>query len=854
MKQYLYLIAGITMSAGLLTACSSSDDNVTDINPTPVTLEVDGQAMEDLTASMQGTVYNALNPTSRAVGNYTSEDLTNFGIPTEMPAEPTIPSDAVELLKGVSVHYDYGDQAQWWISHPGTFYVAQGSTVDVTNTSANLTGMTIYVAGTLKLKAGYYYNACTIYVLNTGELDLEATESDNGEGGSCLFFNNTSGITVYNYGTINKSSQSFYIAGQEKLYNKGTLSLADKDFKVQGVFYTEGDVAGCASYDFESGCHVNILGNLDMSGKDVNQESGANKSVEGYIHVGGTVKARNLTLGGAGVLYSDCGIDVTEQLKTNSKNNLYCNYVHAGSVYQCSNSFMYIGDGGFINIDGTYENENNGNDAGIVETGGTGSYGLVKAGKIFFNSSGSPETLDDIYFFKTPNGGKIGVDCSVFEHKENESVVTASTADIALGGTAVFTTADQSEFHIAKGSCGNPGYGPEPDPTEPDNPSIVVVGTQHTHDISATCVAVDGNDVYLSFHKRGDKQSGCLERLAVSGDKLTLKQFIRDKEELNTKGSMEGTIDFNHLCLSKDDNRVYVVGNNKKGGFLGYIGLKDNGDFDVEAKKMGDLDSVSISRKLYEPLKLVKLRQAEEANSSNAGSKKGGDGNAVIVNGDVLQVASTYGFEFFNKDLQSLGTKPTAGKGKHIAFTNMGKGNDVIVSYFTKQVTDPSDTYEAIPLKIEKYAKSDQYLENSEAAFDANDVTPNNGKNTIAEYDGKIYSCQGARGLYVYDASNGSQIGHYKETFYETTEKNKEEAATTCANGVAVDNNYVYIAYGSRGLVVLNRADLVGEVGSDKKVTSFNCGNSANYVALAGDYIYVAYGRSNIKVFKLVTE
>ncbi len=97
-------------------------------------------------------------------------------------------------------------------------------------------------------------------------------------------------------------------------------------------------------------------------------------------------------------------------------------------------------------------------------------------------------------------------------------------------------------------------------------------------------------------------------------------------------------------------------------------------------------------------------------------------------------------------------------------------------------------------------------------------------------------------GLYVYDAATGAQVGHYKENIYS---ESLGHDLAICANGVAVDANYVYIAYGSRGLVVLDRNTL-------KKVSSFVGQRSANYVTLAGGYIYVAYGRDCLKVFKLM--
>ena len=65
-------------------------------------------------------------------------------------------------------------------------------------------------------------------------------------------------------------------------------------------------------------------------------------------------------------------------------------------------------------------------------------------------------------------------------------------------------------------------------------------------------------------------------------------------------------------------------------------------------------------------------------------------------------------------------------------------------------------------------------------------------------------------------------------------------------NGVAVDDNYVYVAAGAYGLVVLTKD---GKEVTHKRIGT--SGNSANYVAVKNGLIYVAYGKGRIQVFKL---
>jgi hypothetical protein len=73
-------------------------------------------------------------------------------------------------------------------------------------------------------------------------------------------------------------------------------------------------------------------------------------------------------------------------------------------------------------------------------------------------------------------------------------------------------------------------------------------------------------------------------------------------------------------------------------------------------------------------------------------------------------------------------------------------------------------------------------------------------------------------------------------------------------NGCAVDSKYIYLAYGSFGLIVLDKAKVqAGETDPSKcEVAKKKASKSANYVALGNGYIYVAYGRDRLQVFKLV--
>lgn len=784
-----------------LAACSSSDsdNNTTPDTPNQQQQTTVGALLTDLTSEYQSTITNSFNAgvTRAGANGYT---LNEFGIPTDMPSEPSVPSDAKELTADAP----YAD-------HSGNWVVPAGKTVDITGDAAlNLGNMNLYIAGKLNLGNGGHWGAANIYILKGGKLYYDSSDNQMLKNVGC---------TIYNYGTFEKTSQGLYIANNEKLYNAGEIAHhKGKDFNVQGTFYTTGSMGNWASYSFQSGCKVNILGSLWASkpGSDGKTGDGLDIVTEGDIHVGGKVFANSMKMNGAGNFICDCSITVDGEINTNSTNNIYANYIKAGSMYQCSTAKIYLHNNGYINILGTYTNDNNGNDGAIVliEDGKA----VVHAKKFASNASGfsgGANEVTDVHFFQTPNGGKIYVSSNTWQFNDNaekavdyvnflgnvEAVSQASSDD----ATAV-TLIEKDDCHSAF-----------KEKTEIPNPvkELDVISDQHVHDISATCVQSDGNgNVYLSFHQNGDDQSGCIEWLTTANDQTTLRQWVRDENN---------SIDFNHIALG--NGKLYTVGNNKNGGFLGYMKL-NNGRIDVNTS--------TIAGKTYSPLTMVRLAEAQEIYKKGAKAtiSNAGDGNAVVLVGNQLKVASTYGLEVFNADdsLTTVGTAETPGKGKHIA---IGQNGTVYFSYFNNQNTD---TDAALDLRITT-VNSDNSLA---TPFNAGQVAPNNGKNVICEYDNKIYSAQGTNGLQVYDLS-GNKVGEF--VLNNTGASGKD--LKICANGVTVDANYVYVAYGSRGLRVLDRSTLT-------QVAKYVCGRSANYVSLANGYIYVAYGRNNIKVFKLV--
>lgn len=810
-KKIFYLFSAALLIGGL-TGCSSSDDpgsEVNQINPTRI-----GEALDDITSQMQSSIFNCNQAKSRTRAQ-SNIDAIIKDIPTwPKDLDTTVPSNAKDVKTN----------SQIWVAG-GPWYVDKGESYTLTS-QFNLTNTTMYVSGTLTLESSWTDANKTRIIVKDGGTLIVKTNGSNilGSGGS-IYVEKGGTLTVPDGATLNVDQNS-------KVYvEDGNISA--KRIIVQGTLYVNGDLKAESFGDMTPNyTHLYVAGKLT---------SDADLKTDGYIRVGGDIDAgsHDIYFQNGTHLIADCGIKAN-LVEVNSNNaEIHVNYIKCANFNQWASSKVYLNDKGLIDIDGTYTNKNNGNDAAIIMEG-NGAMGVVKAAKICFNGSGSPETLNDCYFIQTSGSQKAGVDCNTFNFASGGDVdfkkidFKNATVEHISNGKVLDANGEATgevKYSIPADGCHGKGYvpsKPNENPDTPDEPQPVVVAESHTHDISATCVQTDGTNVYVSYHKRGKGRSGCLEVLNTTGNTTTLKQFVRDHDN---------AIDFNHITLDQADKRLYAVGNNKNGGFLGYVRLTDDGKIDCTSQPMGDLDSTEIAHKTYEPLQLVKLYQAQQVANGNASSKNGGDGNCVIVNDDNLQVASTYGYEVYDKDLNAVSYQKTAGRAKHLCFSP--DNNVFAIHYDNTQIVD---TMTEVGLKLEKFKTSDINMQSPDFSVDANNVKPNNGKNAMCVYDGKVYVCQSMNGLYVYDAATGAQVDHYKENIYS---ESLGHDLAICANGVAVDDKYVYIAYGTRGLVVLDRNTL-------KKVSSFVGQRSANYVTLANGYIYVAYGRDCLKVFKLM--
>lgn len=334
--------------------------------------------------------------------------------------------------------------------------------------------------------------------------------------------------------------------------------------------------------------------------------------------------------------------------------------------------------------------------------------------------------------------------------------------------------------------------------------------------LSATGIAVNGQNVYISYHTRGTGVNGAIDVATFNGTKAELVKTL--------KSTTSNNVEFNYVTVA--GGKVYAVGTRDN------VGLKEDG-----TSKTGYNGVIGV----VDP----------SDNSLSTRSLVGGDGNGIILNGDYLHVASVYGVEtYVTSNLRRVSAVESAGHVKSI----VKNGNSIVTLSYSGAVSgDNAVTSESeytdkdnnklvsVPFAINTYASTDITLAAPTAytgSFNVSALVPTYGKNTIAVDGSTYYVAAGANGV----ARSDGQIYQVARA-----EGSKSTVPAGYANCVAVDANYVYVAYGSAGVYVLDKNNFPTVVASYENAA----GKSANFVTVADGYIYVAYGQDSWQVLQL---
>ena len=579
---------------------------------------------------------------------------------------------------------------------------------------------------------------------------------------------------------------------------------------------------------------------------------GTNVTADEKLTAAGKLSAQIITAKDAsvtGTVVASKLFSLSNSLTVNgAEAKVYGNYIKAGQyddskekaatfIRQENGSNIYVGDNGLINTYTYYNTDGKGSKLNLAD----GKLAVLETKQIVTGS-------DDATFINTADGGLFGV---YFKRAYKGSVAADNLLDwddFAFVGGNVRKLNKENDFADitipADKSIKCLGFNPNKEGTKTATDyQVLRVAAAVTYGVndgerkgrSATGVVVDGNNVYVCYHTNGTTQAGMLDYLTTDNNgNVTLKKSVSAVDE-----SKKNVIDWNNIALDKEQHKLIGVGNGVKGGVITSLALKADGAFDTDATS-------TTGNKSLEPLKYTILQKVAGGDNTGDGKHNTGDGNAVIVNGQFYQVATLYGTEIFNRSDLSGTYVNKLGRAKYIA----ADSKNVYVSYLDNNA-----------LKVNTYGATNYRLENVTNTWNVGTLDPVKGKSVLAVDGNDIYVCRGANGLAKY--TNGTLTGLFipkDATYTADAENTKYEEGKVVTrgycNGVCVKGDKIYIAYGSLGLIVINKKDMTATTEDaamqTPEVARYTAGKSANFVAVDGnDNIFVAYGQNHLMVLKL---
>lgn len=804
MKVFNSKLAAIGLAAFVFASCS---DNTSD--PTGgegVKSEVNSV---ELTALTPSSVINYKNSTAMARKFFATRGASATDFVTAMPDFPTKQGVIKDQTKATDLVFDESNPTN-------TYVIKHNNKLDFTG--KKIQGVTIFISGDCKMTYDKSLGGNTIVLAKGATLEYTGT-----------------GSMIQATDKVYGAASSIIKATNDNIVVEGELYAAwegqgEEDILHGGFGAVESKVNPTQNITFKSGAKAYIDGSIRA--KNLTIEDGAvvtatrnilnatKVDLAGALKVGGFCKTGNLNITGLlDASNANAVVKVTKQLNLENGSLIKANYVNVTDN-------TYSGDKGnkkVVKVGEAELNLKNGGQIQIADLGVVNVNNLVtdnaSAAQIQLQGDNAVAVIKADNF--TNNGDAT---INAFATPGTNSVLLLQMSKCFMGTTLMPSSGDldisASYLDYDKATSGaliepkdedNEQYGyilsDEAKKASATPKLDLVASFGENNGMSASCIQTVGNYVYVSYHTYGNGKTnlkGGLEVLHMADNKLTGDQVV------NGKAGM----DINHVMV--DNNKAYIAATDiNKGAFLGVVPLENN----VYSTTMTQyvLDAVN--------------------------KKNGFDANCVVKYGDNIVMSSTRGYEFYDKEFGHTYFQTTA-DAKGLASAN---GNLYSLLATGKNTTGTVNVFNGIDLRQDKTTTS--------FTTDGN-VGPENGKNTVAVDGTDIYVCQGERGIVRYNAK-GEKVWDYTVPTIANQKSEKYGNVKGYCNGVAISGNYVYVAAGGYGVVVLNKAD-------GKEVchrTAFNGflengkwanPNSANYVTIGQDgYIYVAYGKSRVQVFKL---
>lgn len=823
MKVFNSKLAAIGLAAFVFASCSdSSSDPATPITPGTVPSEITkiGLTQTDA-AQLAASVTNYKRSSSNKARTRAFNEALFNGV-TESTVQPAPSVDGAKQLNAATnlsndkyktrsgKTYDFSNNT----IENTILFVAGNSTVKYSNLG---TGNTIVVLKGGKLEYTGSSSAIpqgnTIYVLESGSYSI-ANENITIDGAlySSRALGKIEGHTTGDKKSEGTPTQNITINGSVFLSGyKHTVT--DQTSENYGKEITEYASLRAKTLTINAGAKVNTLDRVTFTDNVV---------LAGALHVGKAAIVKSMTIKDGGKFYSDYSAKIKNKLTMEAGSYMDLKYLNVtdneytdngtekptkvlGSAVADlkGNCQIVIGNHGVMSFN-TLKTDNTSGQ--IVMGDDANNVAVIKADKFIY--AGSDENVN---FTSTPNTNNQTILAQFKECYKNGAESAGNKVDFEY---LVWNSDVQSYDYITGGGALTAGpnfsYVLKDEYKVADQKKLMLLSTIANYDRdtqSATAIVpTDDNKVYVSYHTNGKDFGGSIDVAEMNGEQLTLKQRVQQADA-------GATYDFNHLNVI--NNKLYLAGSAKgKDG-------KQFGGATVSYAAIGGDGTLNVT----EGLSTVALDNTVK-----------GDANCVMPFGDNIAVASTLGYSVYNPTLAEGTLTKTTGKAKFVAVN----GSSLVGLNYTSEIAAGDAEVQG---EVQVFDNSMKQT----SSFNVGSIAPNNGKNMIAiDSNGRIYVCKSAKGLMCYE--NGNQVWEWTTPVSHGAGNVSVDNRQGYINGVAVDDNYVYVAAGAYGLVVLTKE---GKEVTHKRIGT--SGNSANYVAVKNGLIYVAYGKGRIQVFKLTS-
>lgn len=823
MKVFNSKLAAIGLAAFVFASCSdSSSDPASPITPGTVPSEITkiGLTQTDA-AQLAASVTNYKRSSSnkartRAIDKELFDGLTESTVPAAPSADGAKQLNAATDLSGDKYKtrsgktYDFSNNT----IENTILFVAGNSTVKYSNLG---TGNTIVVLKGGKLEYTGSSSAIpqgnTIYVLESGSYSI-ANENITIDGAlySSRALGKIEGHTTGDKKSEGTPTQNITINGS--VYLSGYKhTVTDPESANYNKTITEYASLRAKTLTINAGAKVNTLDRVTFTNDVV---------IAGALHVGKAAIVKNMTIKNGGVFYSDNSAKIKNKLTMEAGSYMDLKYLNVTDNEYTDNGTekptkvpgnavadlqgncqIVIGNHGVMSFN-TLKTDNTSGQ--IVMGDDANNVAVIKADKFIY--AGSDENVN---FIGTPHTNNQTILAQLKESYKNGAESEGNKVDFDY---LVFNADVQSYDYITGGGALTAGpnfsYVLKDEYKVADQKKLMLLSTIANYDRdtqSATAIVPTAdNKVYVSYHTNGTEFGGSIDVAEMNGEQLTLRQRVQQAEA-------GATYDFNHLNVI--NSKLYLAGSAKG----------------KDGKQLG---GAAISYAAIGGDGLLNVTEGLTSQSLDNAVK--GDANCVVPFGNNIAVASTLGYSVYDPTLVKGDLTKTTGKAKFVAVN----GTSLVGLNYTSEITAGDAEVQG---EVQVFDNSMKQT----SSFTVGAIAPNNGKNMIAiDSNGRIYVCKSAKGLMCYE--NGSPAWESEWTT-PTSKSDKNESVDKrqgYINGVAVDDNYVYVAAGAYGLVVLTKE---GKEVTHKRIGT--SGNSANYVAVKNGLIYVAYGKGRIQVFKL---